>query len=431
MPKYVKKRRNRFLSPPKKRTGAIKKPPVAKDEIKMTPGVGPKVKSVKQKNMRVLTGKKFQRGQRYKSFGLGISVILVILMLFETILPAGILQTVSNVIAVAGTGSYPIEVSGSQTINNVSMGNYYFVLTDSHISAFANSGKELFSDAHGFEKPVLSASKGRVLVYNQGGKQVNIYDLNERKATIETQNSIICAAMSDSGRYAVTTHSDKYASAVSVYNKSNKIIFEWYSAEDTVNNVAVSQSGRKIAVSTYNTKSGVFNSKVSIINYKSATPEHIKTYENSLIYSLKSSNSSGFNVIKSNGVDYIKWSNYKLTEYKNDYVISLYKSNYSYNTVVFCRESDKTDNQIVIFSKRGKLRHTVRYKGIINDIQVKGNSIYLINDSEITVLDFEGRVLRKNSYGYSANGIAVTATNTVAVIFDSEIKRVKLGGKGD
>ena len=209
MPKYIKKRRSRFLNHPKSKRGTINRPPVSKEKIKMSSDTQENNSNVKRKNMRVLAGKKLQRSQKLKSFSAVAALILIIVFLFQTILPAGILQTVSNVIAVAGTGSYPIEVSGSQTINNVSMGNYYFVLTDSHISAFANSGKELFSDAHGFEKPVLSASKGRVLVYNQGGKQVNIYDLNERLATIETAHSIICASMSDSGKYAVTTHSEK------------------------------------------------------------------------------------------------------------------------------------------------------------------------------------------------------------------------------
>ena len=37
-------------------------------------------------------------------------------------------------------------------------------------------------------------------------------------------------------------------------------MFKVRHAEDTVNNVAVSQNGRKIAVSTYNSSSGVFNS---------------------------------------------------------------------------------------------------------------------------------------------------------------------------
>lgn len=429
MPKYVKKRRNRILNSPKKRAKTVKRPSVSRDEIKMSSDNAPKVKEQNKKNMRVLAGKKLERSQKMKSMGVIIAVIAVIILAFETILPAGIIQTISNITAVAGTGSYPISVAGSQILNTVPMGNYYFVLTDTHLSAYANSGKELFSESHAFEKPVLAVSRGRAIIYNQGGKQAYIYDLSERKATVETENEIICASISDSGRYAIVTHSEKYASAVSVYNKANKLIFEWYSAEETINNIAVSQNGRKLAVSTYNSSSGVFNSKVKIINYKSATPEHTKTYDNTLIYALKSSNRSGFNIIKSNGIDYLKWSSYKLKEYSNDYTASLYRSDSSYNTLVFRRESDKTDNQIVILSKSGKQKHTVRYKGLINDIQVKGSNIYLINDSDVVVLDFEGKVSRKAEYGFGGMGIAVTSTNTVAVISDSEIKRIKLGEK--
>lgn len=429
MPRYKKKRRNKIFNSPKRSVKAPKREKASKDEIKMTSAKAPRVKASKQNNMRVVTGKKLERSRKFKSFISVAAVVLVIVMIFEIILPAGVIQTVSNLTALIGTGSYPISLSGSQTLNVVPMDNYYFRLSDTNISAYSNAGKELFTEAHGFEKPVLTVSKGRALVYNQGGNQAHIYDLKECKATVETENEIICGAISDSGNYALATYSEKYASAVSVYNTRNKVIFEWYSAEDTVNNVAVSGNGKKIAVSTFDSSSGVFNSKVNIINYKSATPEHTKTYEDCLVYGLKSSNTGRFCVIKSNGIDFIKWSNYKLAEYKNDYTVSMFRANSSVNVAVFCRESDKTDNQIIIFSKSGKVKKTVRYKGVINDIQVKGSNIYCINDTEVSVLDFEGVIKHTANYGFGGVGIAVTAANTVAVVSDSDIERIKLQEK--
>lgn len=426
MPRYKKKKHNRILMAPKKRAKAPVKNKYAGEDIVMTAAKSKKVKTEPKAPMKVVAGKKGERSRKFKSLISFVAVIFVIIIALQFFLPAGLLQSVSNLTAILGTGSYPIAVSGRETLSVVPFNNYYFHLTDTHLSAYSSAGKTLFSEAHGFEKAVLSTSKGRALLYNQGGEQLIIYDLKGQKSSLETKNEIICGAISDSGNYAIVTYSDSYASAVTVYNKNNKVIFEWYSAEETINNVAISSSGRKIAVSTFNSSSGVFNSKVNIINFKSATPEHTISYSNEIIYGLKTGNKFCFNVIKSNGIDTVKWSNYKIQQYNDEYNISYYRNTGSVNVGVFSRERDKTDNKIVILSKSGKLKQSVRYKGIINDIQVRGSNIYCISDSTVSVMDFEGNIKYNADYGFSGKGIFVSSANVVVVLTDSEIKRIKL-----
>ncbi len=430
MPRYKKKKHNRILNAPKNRLTPPKKSAYLSEEIKMTPSSSKKVEKKTEPKMKVVAGNKGQRGRRAKSLISVVAAVAVVFLILQIFLPAGVVQTFSNLTALVGTGGYPIGVSGSETLSVVPMNNYFYHLTDTHISAYSSAGKILFSDAHGFEKAVLSTSKGRALVYSQGGKQFMIYDLKGKKASLETKNEIICGAISDSGNYAIVTYSDSYASAVTVYSKRNKVLYEWYSAEETVNNVAIAASGKKIAVSTYNSSSGTLNSKFNIINFKSATPEFSKSYNDGLIYGLRTSNKFGFCVIKSDGIDTFKWSNFKYEQYNDDYRISYFRQNSSVNVSVFSRESDKTDNKIVILKKNGKLKQEVRYKGIINDIQVKGSNIYLISDTLITVLDFEGKVKHTADYGFGGEGIFVSSANVVAVVTDNEIKRVKINEKG-
>lgn len=426
MPKYKKKKHNRILNAPKKRVKQPVKVKDVSDDIEMTRYDSKSAKSKSTAPMKVVKGNKGVRDRKIKSYAVALAVIIVVVMLFQLILPAGLFQTVSNITALVGTGSYPIAVSGSQTLSVVPMGNYYLHLTDTHFSAYSSAGKILFSDAHGYEKPVLSTSKGKSLLYNQGGKQFSVYNLNGIQRDSDTKNEIICGAISDSGNFAIATYSESYASQVTVYNKRYKQIYEWYSAEDTINNVAIASSGRKIAVSTFNSSSGVFNSKINVINFKSATPEHTVTYENKIIYGLKSCNKSNFSVIKSNGVDTVKWSNYKSENYTDEYTISYFRNNSSVNIGVFSRERDKTDNKIVIFTKRGKVKKTVNYNVAINDIQVRGSNIYCINDSSVNVLDFDGNVKFSAEYGFGGKGISVLSANVVAVITNNEILRIKL-----
>ncbi len=431
MPKYKKKKHNRILNTPKKRAKQPVKVKEQYDDIAMNHYGAEKVEKKPTPSMKVVQGKKGVRTQKIKFYAVALAIVFVVVMLFQLILPAGLFQTISNVTALLGTGSYPISATGSQVLTVVPMGNYYLHLTDTHFSAYSSAGKILFSEAHGYEKPILSTSKGKSLLYNQGSKQFSIFTLNGLQKTDETKNEIICGGISDSGNFALVTHSDSYASQVTVFNKRYKQIYEWYSAEDTINNVAIASSGKKIAVSTFNSASGTFNSKVNVINFKSATPEHTLTYQNQIVYGLKNSNKSNFTVIKSNGVDTVKWSNCKTNEYTEDYNISYYRTNNSVNIGVFSRENDKTDNKIVLFSKRGKVKKSVNYNGVINDIQVRGSNIYCINDSSVNVLDFNGNIKFSAEYGFGGKGISVLSANVVAVITNNEILRIKLSERKD
>lgn len=423
MPDYKKKKRNKILSPPK--TVKSKKVKKEKDnDIKMSSGE--KKQYQKTNNIKIIEGRKLEKTRKFKAWVTAIAVVAIIVLILQSMLPAGILVSVKNSLKVLGTGSYPITLSGSQTVNTVSKGNYYYVLSNTHLSAYSNSGKELFSFEHGFEKPVLKVSAFGALIYNQGSKEVLVFDLNGLKTSMSAEKNILTANISNSGNFAVATVSDKYASAVTVYNKNTKQLYEWYSAEDTVNAVALSKNGKKLAVSVFNSKNGEFNSKVNVLNFKSATPEHTETFENTLVYNLESAFSNGFAVVTANKIKVIKWGNFKSKEYKSDYTLSLLKPFSNGYVAVFNRQSDKTDNKIALLSKNGKLKYQIDYSGNISDIDVKGSHIYCMSDTEISMVSKDGKFIQKTDFGFGGVNISAVSSNSVLVITDNKIEKIKL-----
>lgn len=425
MPDYKKKKHSRFSPQPKRAKKTREKSEEKPQEIKMSPEK-PKRKASRKPDMKVVRGKKLANKKKLKVIAIALAIVVLVVTIFQLSLPAGIIDTLSNSFATIGGGSYPIELDGTETINCVSKGSYYYILSNTHIGAYTNSGKELFSYAHGFESPVLKASTSRAIVFNQGSTQVLIFDLKGLKESFDTKKDIITAGISDSGAYAIATHSDKYTAAVSVYNKRGKMLYEWYSAEDLVNGVAVSPNGKKIAVATFSTSVGKYKSKLSILNFKSPTAEHTESFDESLIYDLDTSHSSRVGVVTSNKISFIKWSNYKKTEYENEYNTAFFRAGKGGYIAVFNRENDKTDNHIAYFSKSGKLKAEIKYSGIISDIRASGSHIYCMSETEIALLNDEGEVLRKASCGFGAVRIAITSSNTVAVITDSEIDKAEL-----
>ena len=430
MPDYKKKKVNRLRGAPRPKKTKHSAMPENEDIVMTrTPAKRrstPKKAENPLTNMRVVNGNKLLRKRRLSISFSAVAVAAVIALVLHLILPVGIFENVQNLSALIGSGSYPAEINSTEVLNAVSRGNYYYVLTDTRLNAYSNGGKEIYSYSHGFENPVLKTSTTRAMIFSQGGNEAYIYNLANIKSTISTEKEIITANISDSGTYALVTRSDSYASVVSVYNKNNKLVYEWYSSEDTVNNVAISPNGKKIAVSAFNATSGDYSAKLSVLTFDSATPEYTESYSGLPVYGIEAVSNARFSVITENGIQFIKWSNFKKDEYKNDYSASMFRSSSGGSVAVFNRSSDKTDNRIAVFNSKGGLKGEFEFKGIISDIEIKGGHIYCISDTYAYLLSENGEVLRKAECGFGAVRISVTGTNSVAVITDNQIYRIQL-----
>lgn len=427
LPDYKKRKRSRFLSPPKATKNTKPKKDKSQNIENDIPMTSDDKKSYKKtNNIKVIEGRKREKKRRFRISLVIVATLVAVIIILENILPAGIVVAIKTGFKTIGSGSFPISLSGSQTVTTASRDSYFYLLSNTHLTAYSNSGKELFNYEHGLEKPVLKISARGAIVYNQGNKEVLVFDINGLKHSFNAKKNIITANISNSGYFAIATISDKYASEVIIYNKDAKTVYEWYSAEDTVNAVALSKNGKKLAVSVFNSVNGEYVSKVNVLNYKSATPEFTETYDNTLVYNLDSSFSSYFAVVTSNKIKVIKWSNFKSNEYKSEYSLSVFNHYNNGYVAVFNRQNDKTDNKIVLLSKKGKIETEIDYVGEISDIDVRSSSIYCMNDTEILMVSEKGKILKKSNFGFGGVNLLSVSSSNVLVITDNKIEKIKL-----
>lgn len=427
MPQYRKRRRNRLFSHHPRSRAATKHSFEKDNDIKMTAYDDVKsVKAPKNANMKVVKGKKAEKKRKFRLLTSVVIVVAVVLFVLEMIFPAGLVRTLKNTVAVIGSGNLPIELDSTNTLDVKPMGSYYYLLTNTHLYAYSNSGKELIVHVHGFENPILKASRFGALIFDQGESKVSILTISGEETVVDIKKAVFTAAISDSGSYTVVTESDSYASAVSVYNKKGKNIYEWYSAKDTVNNVAISSNGKKIAVSTFNTSGGEFTSNISVLNFKSANPEYSYKIEDSLVYDISSAATSYFTVASSNSIQFIKWNNFDRNEYSNDHNLMTLRTASHGTVAVWSRESNLNESIITVFKKNGEKDYEFKFNGIISDIRLFGGHIYCMSDTEIYLLSETGAVLRKASSGFGGVRAVVSGTNNVLVITDNKIEKIKL-----
>ncbi len=422
LPEYKKKSKRAF-------SGGSRAP---KSKVNKQKSVSPQVKKVnytaqaQKSDLKVVKGRKLEQMRKMRISAAFFAVVIAIIVIFELSLPIGIGDSLENFFACMGSGEFPLEIAGTDLVDAKTSNSYVYSLSNTTLGAYNSSGKEIFSYSHGFEKPIIKKSSTRVIVFEQGGKNAAIFNLSEQKSKIKTENEIITANISRCGVYAIATHSESYASTVSVYDTNDKLIYEWYSSENIVNNVIVSPNGKKIAVSTINAKNGEFVTNVSVMKFDSANALFSADFKGEVLLTLDSSHNRGFWCVSENTVKFIKWSNYKEKEFKTDYSVSRFKADFGGTVAVFNRHSDKTDSTVVLFNKSGDKKSEFKFLGSINDIAMISGHIYCISDKTVYVLDKTGKVLKSAECSFGGEKIFVIGTYDVAVMNDNTIEKIHL-----
>jgi len=418
MPDYKRKKVKKGIIP-KTRRSKVSREIVIKNTDRKKRNVLP------EDEIKVVRGAKLKRKRRMKTLATFVLVFLLSCGFLSTILPGGLFENLVNAVALIGHGEYPGEIVGTNIINTESVGSYYYVLSDTHISAYSNSGKEIFTEMHGFANPIMSVSNTRVLVFDQGGKNVYIYNLSGLVKTLQAKNEIINANISSSGKFAVATHSDSFASTVYVYNKDCELIYTWNSAKDTVNNVLLNQKGDKIAVSTLNAVSGQYDANVLILGFDSADAQYTHKLESNVALTLANSG-KGFAIITQNKYEFIHWSKHTVNSVSVSGEINLYRKHKNGILLVSNRANDRSDNTVICISKKGEKTSEFKINASITDIQYSKGRVYYITDTKINILDKSGNLLRFGNCNYGVLKFSVINAHSVAVITDKQIFKIEI-----
>ena len=139
------------------------------------------------------------------------------------------------------------------------------IATQNEVSLYnVSSGRELYSYSVSYENPKIVASDSLFIVYDLGNNRFSVY--NKIGRIFDEQDceyAIVNAAVSDSGRFCISTKSRESSTCVMVYNKKCKMIGR-YENNRHASDVALSSDGKYLAISTLTAENATFNSVLSV-----------------------------------------------------------------------------------------------------------------------------------------------------------------------
>ena len=126
------------------------------------------------------------------------------------------------------------------------------VASKSEFQLFDSSGKLVSNGTMAFGQPAISVGKDSAVIWNQGGSEAMIINSENKVTTLDGKSAIISASMNDGGYCAISSEESGYKGLVTVYDKSSKAIYKWYSGSGYLMDAAIAPSNTGMAALTVN-----------------------------------------------------------------------------------------------------------------------------------------------------------------------------------
>ena len=216
-------------------------------------------------------------------------LLLALPVLGADLSPSGIVRGFKDKQALSraeGTG-YPVTVSGSRTLELGVLNHGTAVLTDTSYSVYDAKGRKVVDEAHYLATPAMKTARRYTLLFDRSGTAYSLRTLSGVACRGETGNSIVAGALSESGVFGFVTCHESAHSYVVIYNRNGKVIHKWRSEKYHISDIAISPSGRTLAVCGFHTENGKMQSVVIVQKTGGDSNLYEYSFDDTLLFSLR------------------------------------------------------------------------------------------------------------------------------------------------
>ncbi|MBQ8683516.1 MAG: hypothetical protein IJ518_03245 [Clostridia bacterium] len=332
-----------------------------------------------------------QRRARRKAVLRGVVLVGLCALLFvlwqnwDTLAPDRLMDNLQDALG-SGTGSFPVDVSGSGVQQLARSQNYLVVLSDSYLTYLNSSGAEINRYTCTYPSALLRTAGRYVLLAEQGGTRLQ---LNTRTATlteITAEQEILSVAVNEKGQIAVLTQGARnYAVCVYVYDRQGKQIY-YRGHTQLATEVALSADGKQVALLSLQTENGNLNTVVNVFSTETTQTAALCNYTatDTLLYRLEYLSGGWLAAIGETGAVMLDTADGLSTVFApKDMRLLGYAASGEDLALVLRPYGSTGDGQVQVVSKSGDLLSTVDYTGEFRHLSTDGRQYLLLTDSYV------------------------------------------------
>ncbi len=273
--------------------------------------------------------------------------------------------------------------SDYETVDELIGGDYHLERYEDGILAYNNNevnfvnlkGKTLWNIPVSTTSPKICVGDEYILIADISGKNVYLYNRDNLRATIKTDEEIFDAAVDSKGNIAVATRKQGHKGSVSVYDKNGDMKYVFGSGNGHIGGIDIRKD--KIAISQIVADEKALYSRVAVVDWGDNEEVVCESRKDEMIFDVKFQNDG----------DIIAVSDKSITGYDDDGEIDfsvsyngrkLMKYNIeSDDNLVFSFYGDRNNSVIESYSQNGKIRGSRVEPDEISNIDVCGEAILI------------------------------------------------------
>lgn len=361
-------------------------------------------------------GKSRPRMIRKICLGVGIVLVIGITAALNLLSPTGITEWIQTKIAlIEGGNGFPVSVSDAITQNLYQDDGRLLLLTETDLKCYNTSGNLIYSRIHGYANPVVRTSAMRTLLFDRSGSQYKIENPSKTIYSGDIEETIITGDIGDSGYYALATEAEDDVAQVTVYNRNNESVYRYYSSDQYVSGVSISDNGKYLAVAVVSTENAMLSSKLMLFDLSETEPVVQRTFSDEMIYLCEfSGNNVGVLTNK-------RYCNINPKDEYNEYAFGgklLNKYAMSDGNALLClaADSNAAENTVILLDSSAQVKKQFSVQYEIYDIYHAGALTYVLSD-QLYVYGADGTM--QTTITVESGALAVCSAGKKAVVLYS------------
>lgn len=329
-------------------------------------------------------------------------------------------------------GGYPAPVVGSE----ISQGNFQLMdkdvaaLSDTSFVVLNRTAKELCNRQHSFGTPVLKTDGNMAVVYNQGGKGLQIETKSKNILKTILNYNIQAASISQAGVCAALTGSKVDLSEMTVFSKENAsdYLYKYYFSEYYMTDVAINSAGTAAAAVGVSAQAGALKSVVYVFDFKSDKPLVKFEYEDNLMLSVQYLSNGNIVAVGDKLTSVINMSNRTKTDYSyQQKTLASFSVNSGQGILLaLSSSSDGRACDLVLLDKAGNMQKEFATGLKTNSIAYKDDMLAVLSAGTIYGYSASGQQRGSWNAGSDARKILLYTSQNAYVLGISEIRSVPL-----
>ncbi len=280
-------------------------------------------------------------------------------------------------------GGFPLELPGSTSYIMDSLGDNFYLLTDTYVYTFTAEGGQIVDIQHGFRNPGVVSGEKRLLVFDKNGKGFKVYSRNEEVYSKTLEDTVVFAAMGKVDHSAVVTTATRYSNYLYVFNDDGKQVFRYASPTERIMQVCFSDDENYVYLTVVGEKNGEFITEVMCFDItKEQDAIWRQTVGNVLPYSLEYC-SDGIYGVTENGMFLLdaKSGNVKAQNTFSQTVVGIGKTNGE--RIVFFHDAAFNGQTAVAYNDDLTEKNRKSFSEV-SSFDVNGGVLYALSGNKLT-----------------------------------------------